>query len=222
MAAGVFAGDAGPLRPQHREHVRGERSAAAALSAAEGAVRRQRGRDGRLSGRAICFDRMAAASSDWRQVSQRMKAVPGVRDVLSLAEVNALLGATGKGQKTGRAAGFVRARRIRWKGPAILNPNESAGRRGSASCSRATRIRPMARRRRSCACWNRIRVGCVRATDELAGGTIAEAGRNRHAICRTACAGVLAGRAGDGRVRVFAAGRGRRSGWGPGRRCCWA
>jgi len=55
-------------------------------------------------------------------ISQRMKTVPGVKDVLSLAEVNGLLEQL-QGGKIGRGfRRFFPGRPDEWKGPPILNP----------------------------------------------------------------------------------------------------
>src|SRR5688572_6189457 len=55
------------------------------------------------------------------QVSQRMKKVPGVRDVLSLAEVSALLEQLERGKKLGGLLNLF-SNKDTWEGPAILNP----------------------------------------------------------------------------------------------------
>src|SRR6478672_2409097 len=57
-----------------------------------------------------------------RSVSQRMKQVAGVRDVLSLAEVGGLLDLLEKSKRRGILRLFGRERDD-WAGPAILNPN---------------------------------------------------------------------------------------------------
>lgn len=55
------------------------------------------------------------------QVSQRLKAVDGVQDVLSLAEVNALLEKLSAASNLGNLFNF--GSKPKWTGPAILNPD---------------------------------------------------------------------------------------------------
>lgn len=59
-------------------------------------------------------------------VSEQMKAVAGVKDVLSLAEVNALLEKLQ--QSKGLADFFTRGTKDDWKGPPILNPKSDLAR----------------------------------------------------------------------------------------------
>jgi predicted RND superfamily exporter protein len=56
------------------------------------------------------------------QISRRMKDVAGVQDVLSLAEVNALLERLESGKSLGGLLDLFKKSDV-WKGPAILNPN---------------------------------------------------------------------------------------------------
>ena len=64
-------------------------------------------------------------------LSSRMKKVPGVKDVLSLAEVNGLLENLQTAQKFGGVLDFTKpaASEPVWKGPAILNPQSELSRR---------------------------------------------------------------------------------------------
>src|SRR5437868_1851421 len=58
-----------------------------------------------------------------RQTSQRMKQVAGVRDVLSLAEVDRLLAQLEQGKSLGGVLDLLRKKPSEtWQGPAILNP----------------------------------------------------------------------------------------------------
>lgn len=59
-------------------------------------------------------------------ISERMKAVAGVKDVLSLAEVNALL--ENLQQSKGLTDFFNRGPKDNWKGPPILNPQSDLSR----------------------------------------------------------------------------------------------
>lgn len=59
-------------------------------------------------------------------ISERMKAVAGVKDVLSLAEVNALL--ENLQQSKGLTDFFNRGPKDNWKGPPILNPKSDLSR----------------------------------------------------------------------------------------------
>ncbi|HUE70246.1 MAG TPA: MMPL family transporter [Pirellulaceae bacterium] len=56
------------------------------------------------------------------EVSRRVKKVPGVKDALSLAEVNGLLESLAKLRRIGSVLGF--GAKEEWKGPAILNPRD--------------------------------------------------------------------------------------------------
>lgn len=56
------------------------------------------------------------------EVSSRVKKVPGVKDALSLAEVNGLLESLAKLRRFGSVLGF--GAKEEWKGPAILNPRD--------------------------------------------------------------------------------------------------
>jgi predicted RND superfamily exporter protein len=64
-------------------------------------------------------------------IGARLKAVPGVRDVLSLHEVNDVLEKLEEGKRLGSILNIFsrRKREPRWKGPAILNPKSKLSER---------------------------------------------------------------------------------------------
>ena len=62
------------------------------------------------------------------QISEKLKQVPGVRDALSLAQINALLEQLEKGKNIGGLLELF-GDRPQWDGPAILNPDSPLARR---------------------------------------------------------------------------------------------